>query len=119
MTLERMAVGAYGERLAAAHLVKQGMAILDRNWRCPAGEIDIIARDGGTLVFVEVKTRRTESFGFPAEAVVGRKVRRLRQLAARWLMLSGTHPSEVRFDIVSIMPRHRGAARIHHLRGAF
>jgi putative endonuclease len=119
MTLETLAVGAYGERLAAAHLVDQGMTILVRNWRCSTGEIDIIARDGGTLVFVEVKTRRTDSFGFPAEAVVGRKVQRLRQLAARWLMVAGVRPREVRFDIVSIMPRRRGSARIHHLRGAF
>lgn len=119
MTHERLAVGAYGERLAVAHLLTQGMVLLDRNWRCPAGEIDIIARDGAALVFVEVKTRRSENFGSPAEAVIATKIKRLRRLAAQWLATSGLHPSEVRFDVVSVLPQPKGAARIEHLKGAF
>src|SRR5258706_5714422 len=73
------AVGGYGERVAVAHLVERGLVLLDRNWRCPHGEIDAVMRDrGDVLVFVEVKTRRTERFGTPAEAVGRAKVRRPR-----------------------------------------
>jgi len=119
MTHETMAVGAHGERLAVAHLVAQGMAILDRNWRCGIGEIDIVARDGPVVVFVEVKTRRSDAFGFPSEAVIAAKVHRLRRLAAQWLMATGVRPGEIRFDVVSILRRRYGPARIHHLRDAF
>lgn len=119
MTQERLAVGAYGERLAVAHLLAQGMVLLDRNWRCSAGEIDIIARDGAALVFVEVKTRRSERFGAPAEAVAAGKIQRLRRLAALWLAATGVRPGEVRFDVVSVLSQPRGAARVEHLKGAF
>lgn len=119
MTHETLAVGAYGERLAAAHLVAQGMSILDRNWRCPAGEIDIVARDGNAVVFVEVKTRRGDGFGFPSEAVLDGKVQRLRRLASRWLLATGVRPVEIRFDVISVLPGRRGPARVHHLRDAF
>jgi putative endonuclease len=119
MTQESSAVGAYGERLAVAHLVSEGMVVLDRNWRSPTGEIDIIARDGNALVFCEVKTRRTDWFGTPAEAVGVDKVRRLRRLAAQWLALAGIRPNEVRFDVVSVLPQRRGATRVEHLRNAF
>jgi putative endonuclease len=119
MTQERLAVGAYGERLAVAHLLGQGMVVLDRNWRCPAGEIDIVARDGAALVFVEVKTRRSATHGSPAEAVVVSKIHRLRRLAAAWLANSGLRPGEVRFDVVSVLPQPKGAARVEHIKGAF
>ncbi len=119
MTRETLAVGSYGERLAVAHLVDQGMVILARNWRCPLGEIDIIARDGRVLVFCEVKTRRGLWCGAPAEAITAAKATRLRRLAARWLAASGTRVPEVRFDIVSVLPQRRGAARVEHLRDAF
>ncbi|MEV1287327.1 YraN family protein [Micromonospora sp. NPDC049679] len=119
MTLARQAVGAYGERRAAQHLAGTGLRIVARNWRCAQGEIDIIAWDGDVIVFCEVKTRRGSSYGAPAEAVVGSKARRLRQLAARWLVTTGTRPREVRFDVVSVLPQRRGAARIDHIQGAF
>jgi putative endonuclease len=119
MTHERLAVGAYGERVAVAHLVEQGMVVLDRNWRCPAGEVDIIARDGSTVVFVEVKTRRGDEFGAPAEAVGVGKVRRLRRVAAQWLATSNVRPGEVRFDVVSVLPAPKGACRVEHVKGAF
>jgi len=79
------AVGAYGERLAARCLVESGMQILDRNWRCDQGEIDIVAMDGTCLVIVEVKTRRSLAFGSPVEAVSAVKAARLRRLAGCWL----------------------------------
>jgi putative endonuclease len=119
MTNARRAVGAYGERLAARYLTDAGLVILDRNWRCRHGEIDIVARDGDAVVFCEVKTRRGDAFGEPADAVVAAKVRRLRRLAAQWLSATGARPGEVRFDVVSVLPQRRGAARVEHLRNAF
>jgi putative endonuclease len=119
MTQAKDAVGAYGERVAIAHLVEQGMVVLDRNWRCRSGEIDIILRDGNDLVFCEVKTRRSLRFGAPAEAVVATKVRRLRQLAALWLAETGLRGKNIRFDVVSVLPQRTGPARVEHLRGAF
>jgi putative endonuclease len=119
MTQAKDAVGAYGERVALAHLVEQGMVVLDRNWRCRTGEIDLILRDGADLVFCEVKTRRSTRFGTPVEAVDDSKVRRLRRLAAEWLTEAGVRPEVVRFDVVSVLPQRSGAARVEHLRGAF
>jgi putative endonuclease len=120
MTKARRAVGAYGERVAVAHLRAAGLVLLDRNWRCADGELDIVARDGeDTLVICEVKTRRSGAYGPPAAAVDRAKARRLRRLAAAWLAASGLHPREVRFDVVSVLPQRRGPARVEHLRGAF
>jgi putative endonuclease len=113
------AVGGYGERVAIAHLIAQGMRLLERNWRCADGELDAILRDGDVLVVVEVKTRRGDGFGTPAEAVGSRKITRVRRLAARWLAEHPVGAAEVRFDVVSVWPQPRGAARIEHLRGAF
>ena len=119
MTTERRALGAYGERVAARHLQDEGLVILARNWRCPDGEVDLVLRDGDDIVFCEVKTRRGDLFGPPAEAVDGRKVRKLRQLANRWLAESGIHPREIRFDVVEVLPQRRGATRVAHIRSAF
>jgi putative endonuclease len=119
MTTATLAVGAYGERLAVAHLVDAGLRIVARNWRCSDGEIDIIAWDGDDIVFCEVKTRRGLGFGSPAEAVVVAKTRRLRRLALLWLTAHDVHPREIRFDVVSVLPQRRGAARVEHVRGAF
>lgn len=119
MTRERRAVGAYGERCAVRHLVANGLRVVDRNWRCSSGEIDIVAWDGAVLAFCEVKTRRGTGFGPPAEAVVPTKVRRLRGLAARWLAQHPVHPDEVRFDVISVFAPPRGAARVEHLKAAF
>jgi len=112
-------VGRYGERVAVEYLLDQGMSLLDRNWRCSAGEIDAILRDGTVLVFVEVKTRRGTAYGTPAEAVGRAKRSRLRRLAALWLAQSGLHSPEVRFDLVSVVPRRAGPAAVEHLRAAF
>ncbi|RSM59641.1 YraN family protein [Actinoplanes sp. ATCC 53533] len=119
MTTERRAVGAYGERLAERHLVDQGLVVLARNWRCAEGEIDLILRDGDDVVFCEVKTRRGDRFGTPAEAIGPVKVRRLRRLAARWLAETRVRPREVRFDVVAVLPQPRGATVVEHVRAAF
>ncbi len=113
------AIGAYGERVAVRHLTEAGLVVLDRNWRCSHGELDIVARDGPTLVICEVKTRRSDEFGTPAEAVVPAKVRRLRNLATLWIADSGLRPSDIRFDVLSVRPQASGPARVEHLRGAF
>jgi putative endonuclease len=120
MTRETQDLGAAGECAAVRYLVKQGMAMLDRNWRGASGEVDVIARDGDALVFVEVKTRRSRRFGQPVEAIVPAKVRRMRRLAAQWLAVSRVRPREVRFDVVSVLPQRDGEPpRIEHLRAAF
>jgi putative endonuclease len=120
MSLARKALGAYGERRAVAFLVHEaGMRLLDRNWRCDEGEIDIVARDLDALVFIEVKTRRDRQFGPPAEAVVAAKRARLRRLAMRWLSEHPLRPVEIRFDVVSVLRPRRGPALIEHLRAAF
>lgn len=117
MTKARQAVGAYGERLAAQYLTDSGLVLLERNWRSSAGEIDIVARDGDTLVFCEVKTRRSPDFGTPAEAVDARKAARLRRLAGEWLAARELRCAEIRVDVVEVLSPPRGRARVQHLRG--
>lgn len=120
MSLANNAVGAYGERRAVDYLVNEaGMQVLDRNWRCPDGELDIVARDIDVVVFIEVKTRRVFDFGIPAEAVVSVKRHRIRRLAAQWLAAHPGVTDEVRFDVISVTRPLRGPARIDHLRAAF
>lgn len=114
------ALGSYGEQLACRYLSDTGFTILDRNWRCARGEIDIVARDADALVVCEVKTRTSEQFGAPFEAVTRQKLRRLRRLAMLWL---DARPETdragltVRIDVVSILRPRTGPARITHLRG--
>jgi putative endonuclease len=119
MTRTTDAIGAYGERVAALALIGAGMVVLDRNWRCASGELDIVARDGDTIVFCEVKTRRGAGFGTPVEAVGYAKVRRLRALASSWLAAHPDVRGEVRFDVVSVWPQPAGPATVEHLPGAF
>ena len=113
----RTALGAYGERLAATRLAEQGMVVLDRNWRCPAGEIDLVLREGDVLVVCEVKTRTNTSCGQPLEAVSAAKLARLRRLAARWVTERGVHPAEIRIDLVGVLRPRRGPAVVEHVRG--
>jgi putative endonuclease len=111
----RRALGRWGEDLAAKCLTEGGLVILERNWRCDLGEIDIVARSGDTLVAVEVKTRTTELFGPPAAAVTPAKATRLRRLAARWLAEHTLTPREVRIDVVAILVPHSGSPEVEHL----
>jgi putative endonuclease len=117
MTNHNQLVGGYGERLACRYLVSQGLELLDRNWRSRAGELDVVARDGDDLVFVEVKTRRSTRYGHPAEAVVPAKARRLRRLAGLWLAANGMRGERIRFDVISVLLGRSVA--VQHLRGAF
>lgn len=118
MTKARRAFGAWGERTAEAYLWAVGMAVIDRNWRCPDGELDLIALDLETVVFCEVKARRGAVFGTGVGAVPGRKARRLRRLAAAWLAAHGVEERRVRFDVIGVRPG-RVAPEIDHVRGAF
>ena len=111
------ALGAYGERVAARHLAEEGLVLLDRNWRCEAGEIDLVLRDGDVLVFCEVKTRTSTAYGHPLEAVDGIKTERLVRLADRWIEEHGVVAPTVRFDMVGVLRPLRGAAEVEHVRG--
>jgi putative endonuclease len=110
------AVGAYGERVAERFLVEAGLVVLERNWRCALGEIDIVARDGDCLVVCEVKTRSTVAFGHPAEAVTRAKAIRLRALAVEWVRARGVRPRDIRIDVVSVLRSPRGPAEVSHLK---
>jgi len=111
------ALGAYGELLAARFLTRQGMVLLDHNWRCPQGEIDLVLRDGRTLVICEVKTRSSNDYGTPHEAIDRRKVDRLRRLAASWLRVHSVHPDDIRLDLVAVLRPRSGEPEIDHVRG--
>lgn len=113
----KRALGAYGESLAARHLVDQGMVLLDRNWRCPAGEIDLVLRDGGVLVVCEVKTRSSLACGTPHEAVTAAKVARMQELARRWQEDHDVEAPDVRLDMVCVLRPRRGPSTVEHVRG--
>jgi len=104
----RRLLGGRGEELAAAFLVRRGYQVLARNYRTPHGEVDLIARQGGCLVFIEVKTRRSESFGLPQEAVHPAKQEKLRAVAAHFLQEQGLEEVPVRFDVVAVLLTPRG-----------
>ena len=100
--LSNRARGQWGEDLAAAHYRRLGHEILDRNWRSPTGELDLVVADGATYVFSEVKARRTSDFGPASAAVTVDKQRRIRQLAVEWLRAHDVHATSIRFDVVAI-----------------
>jgi putative endonuclease len=113
----RRALGEYGERLAERYLTDVGLAVVDRNWRCARGELDLVARDGDCLVFCEVKTRRSSRFGSPVESVHPRKAARLRRLAAAWLQALEERPARIRIDVIGILRPTEGKAVVRHLQG--
>lgn len=100
--MNRADTGRLGELEAARFLERNGYRILERNFRCRSGEIDIIARQGDTLVFVEVKTRAGEAFGSPEESVGGGKQRRMALAASYYLEKTGCHDTDARFDVVAV-----------------
>ncbi|MBN8206022.1 YraN family protein [Microbacterium esteraromaticum] len=109
--------GRAGEERAAQHLRASGYAVLDRNWRCAQGEIDIVAVHDGMLCIVEVKARRSEAFGHPFEAIDERKRRRLWQLAFAW---AAEHPDAarrrpVRLEAIGLIGADARTARLEHL----
>ncbi len=118
MSLLRRIIGRRGEDRAAQYLRRRGYRILARNWRCRLGEIDLIALDGDTLVFVEVKTRRGDVFGAPELAVTPRKQRQLTKAALSFIMSRKLGHLPGRFDVVAIRHTAQGE-EITYLPGAF
>ena len=117
-TLTRQELGALGEQIAVGHLQSQGLRILQRNWRCRYGELDVIAADSEhTVVFVEVKTRTGDGFGGLEHAVTPQKVRRLRLLAGLWLAGQDAGWSNLRIDVVGVRIGRRRTPEVMHLRG--
>ncbi|GAA4218219.1 putative endonuclease [Streptosporangium album] len=109
-------LGRHGEQVAVDYLLAQGMQILDRNWRCPDGEIDVVARDGRSLVVVEVKTRSGRTHGTAFEAVTEVKLARLRRLSGRWLATQCERFDSIRVDVIAL-ERFAGDIAIRHERG--
>ena len=114
MGRERQALGRYGEGLTARAYERAGYEVLARNWRCRAGELDLVLGRGRELVVCEVKTRSSLLFGSPAEAVDSRKQQRLRVLAARYVNETGRRPASIRFDVASVL-----GGRLELIEGAF
>ena len=112
------ALGIEGEDLAVKFLRKIGYKIISKNYKTQIGEIDIIAKDGETTVFIEVKTRTDDSFGYPFEAVHSGKRRKLRNLALMYLKRQGRE-LPVRFDVLSILCAENGKKKIEHIKDAF
>ena len=112
-------LGRRGEEAAARHLASRGLRILERGFRSRAGEIDIVAQDGETLVFVEVKSRSSLACGRPAEAVDSRKRRRLLNAASWYLLSRGGPERPCRFDVVEVVETPDGALRVGVVRDAF
>ncbi len=109
--------GARGEALAARYLEEQGLTVLSRNWRCPEGELDLVLTDGVTLVVCEVKTRTSDNYGPPAEAVDDAKAARIRRLTRRWRADHGVPHVPTRYDVVSILWPAGEIPKVSHLRG--
>jgi putative endonuclease len=115
----RREIGAAGEDAVARWYAQSGYSVLARNWRVRSGEIDVIARLGPTLVFCEVKTRRGDAYGSPAEAVTLQKQSRLRRLAVQWLGENDERADTLRFDVASVRPDGRGTWTVEVFEAAF
>ena len=109
------ALGRRGEAIAARHLVGRGLTIVERNWRCVHGEIDLIARAGGERVFVEVKTRSSVAYGHPLEAITPRKLARLKRLAGAWCLAHPAERGQIRIDAVAVIAPRAGRVEVEHL----
>ncbi|HEU5470349.1 MAG TPA: YraN family protein [Actinophytocola sp.] len=116
-----LALGRRGESLATQYLIKHGLIPLARNWRCPTGELDLVAYDPRvpTLVVCEVKTRTSNAYGTPAEAVTDTKATRIRRTARHWQHTRALPHLPTRFDIIAILWPPGRTPRIQHYKAAF
>ena len=120
MLKSRKETGAKGEKLAARFLKRKGYKIVQRNYRCKLGEIDIIAKQDKTLVFVEVKTRQTAEFGPPQYAVTAAKRRQISRVALSYIKYENLMEQSCRFDVIAVtFPRESRRPRIEHIENAF
>lgn len=119
MTAARQRRGRQGEDLAAEWYIERGYRVVDRNWRSRQGELDLVITASGLLVFCEVKTRTSDRFGTPAEAVTLDKQRRIRRLAREWLDETQTRAAQVRFDVASVLLGGRDGPTIEVVVAAF
>jgi putative endonuclease len=110
-------LGREGEQAATDHLRDLGMRVLDRNWRCSEGELDIVAADRRVLVVCEVKTRSGVRFGTPLEAITRQKRSRLRRLAVRWVIAHGVLFDEIRIDVIGVLKNSDGNLAVEYVRG--
>lgn len=108
-------LGRRGEELAAQYLTHAGYTVIDRNWRCARGEIDLVARDGDDTVFVEVKSRSSTAYGHPFEAITAQKLARLRRLAGAWCEAHPYRRGAVRIDAIAVILPAGEPPRIEHL----
>jgi len=116
----RRELGKRGEEIAAVYLEKNGYRVIERNYRNKLGEIDIIAQNGAVLCFIEVKTRRSTSFGFPEEAIKKTKQRKIGQIVLAYLKIHNRLKEQFRFDIVAVMYRDdENQSRINLIKDAF
>ena len=115
---QRHDLGRYGEQRAAIYLEDRGYQIIERNWRCASGEIDLIVRQDDRFVFVEVKTRNGSGYGHPFEAITASKVARMRRLAGEWCALRQVSAVQVRLDAISVLISG-GRVAIEHLKQVF
>lgn len=114
------AVGESGERAAAEYLVNRGYAILERNFRSRGGEVDIVAKDrDGCIIFVEVKTRRSLTYGLPQLAVTQRKQHQISKGALTWLSKNRRYDNPARFDVIAVLLQDGAAPQIEHIPNAF
>jgi putative endonuclease len=112
-----LTTGERGEALAARYLESQGLIVLSKNWRCREGELDLVLTDRSILIVCEVKTRTSDNYGTPAEAVDNAKAGRIRRLARRWRNDHHVAHVETRYDIVSVLWPPGETPRINHLKG--
>ncbi len=119
MSKDRISLGKLGENLAAKYLKKHGTKVIKLNYRQKSGEIDIIARDKKTLVFVEVKTRKSTRFGQPFEAVTPKKQAQISRVALDYITRNKLSDQAVRFDVISILITENGKPQIEHLQNCF
>jgi len=121
LTSDNSRVGNQGEEIAANYLTARGYRILERNFRCRGGEVDIIARDqvDNSLVFIEVKARRGLTYGVPQLAVTPFKQRQISKAALTWLSKNRLHDTNARFDVIAILLHNDAAHSIEHIKNAF
>lgn len=115
---QKQILGKYGEDVAASFLQDRGYSILERNWRCEIGEIDLIAKHKESLVFVEVKTRSGQGFGHPFEAITKSKVARMRQLAAQWTITHEFSGLSLRLDAIAVLVQD-GKVAVEHIKRVY